>query len=353
MDNAPLSMTKIFSVLFKSALVMVTSSATGAPVQLDMDSSCTTENTFTTDQGFAFQTLHLSGRIHADVTIDPITRMPTHFRFTEGAVHYSDGTTTYTPTVFPQVEQLVFTYTGLSGPYTTINPNATVDPVSGALNNADHVIILNSGTLLTEYKTLVFGNWITLLSETHDYAQEPANEGASGTNTVTATHLASNSLFDQYRIDFTTLADSTPQNYDLDGFALTVTSVGTHSATGNTLVPSAAYTNWLENSCGITPTSIYDKIQGESAAILFALGLPSGEKTIPQTLDPGNSTYSLDLPDTGTRVDLKIEHSTDLENWTAIDLGSGQTTLPAGSSTDLNLSLPAGEKHFLRIVLAE
>ena len=254
------------------------------PVSLTVAAGSVSDTFFETDEGQALLTVEFSGVLEGAVTLDPLTAVPVGFAFTGGSLVYSDGVSTYEPNVFPQQEDLVFTRAGVMGPLTTLVPQGAVDPVTGALNNADHVQNLTSGTLQTDYRRLVFGSWITLFTDTRDYATQPESVAISGTTSLVASTVNSGVLRDRLRLELIHLGDTTPQVYPVGAASLTVTGSGGFSAIGEIDVPAAGLRAWWRDG------GREDEVdENDPSLVAYALGYPPGTRVVPVVMDPAES----------------------------------------------------------------
>lgn len=326
----------------------------GAPVELVVGGESST--IYKTDLGIAQSNTLFSGVLMADVELEVGTGRPEVFRFTGGAVNYSDGVTTYSPDQIPQVEELRFTSVGIAGPLVSLSAMPAVDPVTGLLSNADHLQNLTKGTLRTEYRRLAFGFWATLYEKTVDLSVEPMSSPFTGSTRIESELLESGVMEDWYRIDLIHDSESTPQEVtDPDtGVTLTTMVFGGLSASGKVKVPSAAYQAWLEGA-GLAEAKDLEGRHPESGlplAVLYALGLDAGALEIPLRVDGSTREAVLTLPSGGTRGGVSLEYSASLEAWVVLGLEGvpGDTvTLVGGASGVIRIPLPAGVAGFVRL----
>ena len=86
--------------------------------------------------------------------------------------------------------------------------------------------------------------------------------------------------------------------------------------------------------------------------MIYALGLDAGSSGIPLRVDGETHEAVLDLPTSGTRAELKLEYSADLEVWDVLGLDGPEgamITLVVGSSGEVRIPLPSGRRGFVRL----
>lgn len=320
-------------MLEKGLLTCLPLTLMATPVVLEINEDSKDQSTYSTPLASTESEIILSGTIHVDVTLHPITRKPDRFEFISGNVHYSDATVEYVEEEVFGANRLTITTSGLSGPYLTTNPDATVDPESGVIDNSDHETHLTSGTLRTEIDGFFPPNWLNLFDVTRDYEQEPEAKNFTGTTTITSEFIESGTFTDTYRITLTHHSDPGPEVTDLLGKELTVVSVSQINATGEGRFPSPAFTAWLDDIT-LPGSDQPDKIR-------YALGLSPNESFPNWTIQPGS--FTLNLPDSGTRAPLEVKISSDLETWT-----TAGGTIPGGATGPLTIALP-GNARFIRL----
>lgn len=310
----------------------------GAPVNLTVQPGGVGQTSYVTDAGYAYVEIPFGGVLQADVTIDPVSGKPQTFQYLPGgALTYADGSTDFTPTTLPQLESFEFIFVGLASTLSSQPGGGAVDQATCLLTAGDHQVTLDTGILTIRYYFL--GELIAEVIQ--DYSQDPVSADSRGASKVTASLISNGVLEDRYLV--TLEHDST---YSAIENGITVNETGGFVATGEVLVPSVALSEWVVASGGPAPGSGTDLLGAVPVSILYALGLSVGEQEIPWTLQPELGQVTLNLPLAGTRADLLIETSEDLENWTAQPLAAGTVgavifSLPV-DHTFFRLAVPPG-----------
>jgi hypothetical protein len=316
-----------------------------APVELVVVPENQTTTVYMTDNGLAVAQSETSGSILADLTLLPGTGMPSQIRFTGGTLAYSDSVTVYTPNQLPQVDEYRFTGTGLGSTLSTVTTPASIAQPGGFLNNNDHRITLNQGTLRTQY--FLFG--FPLADSITNFATHPAETTINGTTTVQSSLLASGPIMDRFQVTFTHVADPSPEPIIGGGVTIEVSSDGGFTAVGEMLVASPGFHQWMIDSGQPAPQSIQATAGAVPGAVLYALGLPAGATAIPWTIDTENSQVIFELPASGTRAPVFLEFGTSLGNWQILGGDSATPTLPAGSSGTHIIPFPPDTTAFFRL----
>jgi hypothetical protein len=320
-------------------------SAPWIPITLGVEPDSVSYTLWQTDQGVAANSVYFSGFLDAELMMDPVTIRPTNFRFTGGALVYSDSISTYTPFQLPATQELRFTSSGVSGPLVSLATEPSVHPESGLLAAADHVQTLSTGTILTEYRQLIFGNWITLFSDLRDFSEEPQSSPIAGSTRIETESICATELLEILRVTLVHESETTPVTYPLGTGAVTVTGSGGFTASTSITLPSPGLRQWLSAS-----NSNPDEWLRLEDSIYYAIGLSPGLRVTPITIASGDRNEAIiDLPSTGTRAPLLIQYSEDLGNWINLGWPGAGELLPTGAAGLHRIPLPDHNRGFLRL----
>ncbi|MDQ8189323.1 hypothetical protein [Roseibacillus persicicus] len=311
-----------------------------APVELLVVPGGVGISTYATDSGYAEIEQAFGGNLRADITIDPLSGEPTSFFYQDGChLTYSGGSSNYVPNDPAALDSFELIFDGLSSDLSTNEAGGGVEPGTGQLEQEHHSIRLKSGTLTVNY----FYAGTLILEHTVDYAEEPLSGETRGTTSVKAILLEAGVVSDRYEV--TLEHDSTAETFITDPFEMTISDLGGFEAVGEVMVPSAGLVQWVTDSGAPVPRDASDKLGAVPVGILYALGLSVGVREVPWILEPHLGKVALSLQSTGTRSDLFVESSSDLQHW-------NQTLVAAGSAGSFAIELPEGDS-FVRLALPE
>ena len=321
--------------------------AESLPVTLQIEAGGGSEIYYYTSGGQAYTDSSVSGLIEVEIGLNPLDARPESLEFVGGSVFYSESETVYSPNQLPKVEELRFTTMNLQGPLMTLTPGAAISE-TGLLDNADHTQSFTSGTLRTEYRALLFNDWVTLFDATRDYSLEPEVRPFEGSNRITseAVEGAGTVLTETLEIRYENVAGGEPVVVWLGATSLTVVTIGGFVASSEVEVPSAGLRQWRVDGGG---SPGWQDVGGTSA-VIYALGCDPGTTEVPLDLNLSDASASLTLPAAGSRLPVRIETSLDLDGWIPAPLAGGGLVVPAGSTGVVEVDLPSGGRGFVRVV---
>jgi hypothetical protein len=291
----------------------------------------------------------LSGHILADVDIDAAGRV-SRFAFTGGRVAHADTTLEILlNTSFLGTAKVRISLANVVTQPMTNGGQGVVVPVSGALDNADHRMISNEGTITTRY---LLGNTI-VMQETRNLATQPDNSPLVGGSTVTATLLEETGFWKRYGLSLQHTRDvvrtqvvSGVPNLPA-GTTLDIYEVSGFAASGEVVVPGDGFVAWASafRNVGDADFQTRDPLTGHPLLVMYALGAGSGPWTLPVVPDPASQTLKIQCP-VPLRAPLVWEHSITLapDAWQALAGGR----IEQGVEGEQVISLPTAERIFLR-----
>lgn len=295
------------------------------------------------------------GEVSAQIDIDPETGVIS-------SLTINSATLTGTPVTFASGGLLAsydLSTTFLGGTITTPGPPAPVS-AAGQSPAEQHTFTINSGRLS--------GTAVTIgrsMNVNGSFAIDPfSGQGDAGTFvTITAVRNAASTSSDviydlslSYPLNLTQEIDVQP------GVAATIRAVGTLQAEGVANIPldlPNPYLEWVASN-NLTEGSF----EGFGASsllpngLLWALGYQATEVPAILTarrteLGAADAEFRLALPEAGTAGEVLIESSSDLEEpWTpapASEVSTGANPLPIGTTGEVVVTPPAGERLFYRL----
>jgi hypothetical protein len=291
----------------------------------------------------------LSGFILADIDINSAGSV-SRFAFTGGRVAHENTTLEILlNTSFLGIAKVRITTTNVvTQPLTNRGPGS-VDPVAGTLNNAEHRMISNEGSILTRYSV---GN-STVLQENRNLATQPDDTALVGTSTVSAVLLAETPYWKRYRIDLHHTRDvvrTQPVSgvpFIPAGTTLDISEDGEFSASGEVVVPGDGFASWAAAFRNVSAVEFgtLDPMTGQPLLVMYALGAGTGPWTLPVVLDASSNTLKIQCAQP-LRAPLVWQHSTSLAPTTWQALPGGQ--IAVGTEGEQIISLPVADRIFLR-----
>jgi hypothetical protein len=291
----------------------------------------------------------LSGHILADVDINA-TGVVTRCQLTGGRVAHENTTLEILlNTSFLGIAKVRITTTDVvTQPLTNRGPG-NVDPITGALNNTEHRMISNEGTILTRYSV---GN-TTVLQETRNLATQPDDTPLVGNSTVTAVLLAETSYWKRYRIDFHHTRDVVRTQSVTGvpiipaGTTLNISEDGEFSASGEVVVPGDGFVTWAATFRHVADVDFEtrDPVTGQPLLVMYALGAGAGPWTLPMDLDPASATMRIQCP-LPLRAAVVWEYSAGLAPNAWQTLPGGR--MEPGLEGEQVILLPSSDRLFLR-----
>lgn len=324
-------------------LVMLTAHSLAEPLEvaLEVDPSSQSTLTVAIGSGQAVGTMTHWGTLNARIDLDPITAEPQTVSFSGGSLHYSDGESVFESDE-DGIERLYLTRTGMSASPDTLVEAGSIDSVTGALDNLEHLLRLNTGTLEILYGYAYSGGVLLPLSHTIDYGENPEAAGFTGTTRLLSAVNGAGSLREHLEFTLIHETSSEPVVEELEG-GVTVTSWGSggFTALGSIEAPSAGLRQWL-----VAAGAEVDFSDPDAGAVPYAMGLASPKDPIPVVIEPGS--VRLTLPAVGTRARLRAWHSASLQGWQGLPWPGGGLELPVGASGEIEIVLPPGNRGFVR-----
>lgn len=309
------------------------------------------------DQG----TIFVSGTQSANIRFDESSLEPISFTFTgNGRAFRTDMNLSLTSfirisdegTVIGTFQTTIDVSTRNNSYVTNSNTSpAFVNPVTGALDNAQHHDLYDQGTATIT---------ISLLGESFpevvNFQQQPTTIDFEGTNLIKIEREPSTSPLDQtLKVTLSSNFDTTSSELLEDTNArLNTREVGTLTSVGITTIPTP-YSQWLINMNTVADTGYELNRSGIPYYLLYVLDLPIDTNQLPIAFERGSpNCYAITLPSAGLKEELTIETSTTLEvdSWTPVDQETfldPSSSLAKGSTGTVRIKLNNLDPTFLRL----